>query len=191
MRPPQFLANPTHSRRIRFGCIASGGYNVTPKAVGNAIGVMCTSSTQAYTIATAFRVKRIQIWGAPLTTNSNTIALTWFGDQTLNFESNREVSDSSTSSAYVPYIDVAPPKRSSAADWQAVGGSFSTGVLFAVNLGSTGCIIDITLEYVQADGNASPTSGTVISGGTAGVVKYGPLDGYGGGQLPATQVTSM
>lgn len=191
LRPPAFLPNPHFTRKVRFGCSSTGGYNVTPKACGNAIGVMCTSTTSASTLITAFRLKRVQIWGVAAQSGiTNTVALTWFGDQTLNFESNREVSDSSTSTAYVPYIDATPPKRSSAADWQAVGGSLSSAVLFSINLPS-GSIIDCTFEVVLADGAASPTAATAISGGTAGTIKYGPLDGYGGGQLPATQVTSM
>lgn len=189
LRPPTFLPNPAFSRKIRFACNASGGYNVTPKAIGNAIGVMCTSSTSASTLVTAFKIKRIQIWGVSGTSNQ-TISLTWFGDQTLNFESNKEFSDSSTSTAYVPYLNLVPPNHSSARDWQAVGGSFSTGVIFALNCGN-GSIIDLTLDVIVGDGNASPTAATAITGGTAGVIKYGPLDGYGGGSLPATSVTSM
>lgn len=189
VRPPTFLPNPSFTRKIRFICNASGGYNVTPKAVANGCGVMCTSSTSASTLITAFKIRRVQIWGMSGSSNQ-TVALTWFGDQTLNFESNKEFSDSSTSSAYVPYLNLVPPNHSSARDWQAVGGSFSTGVIFALNCGN-GSIIDLTLDVIVGDGNASPTAATAITGGTAGVIKYGPLDGYGGGSLLAISVTSM
>jgi len=192
VRPPQQRPNPVLNRRVRYGCTTTGAYNITPKGCAFTLGAMCTSGTVAYTLCTAFRVRRIQVWGiAAQAGNTSVVSITWFGDQTLNWESNRETLDSSTSTAYVPYVDVRPPKTSSAAMWQAAQSSaFSTAVLFQVSL-SAGGVIDVEYEYVLADGNASPTATQAISGGVAGTVKYGPLDGYGGGFIPTEGVTAM
>jgi len=108
----------------------------------------------------------------------------------MNFESNKEVSDSSTSSAYVPYVEARPPRGSSASFWQAVGSNWSSEVFFDLAL-TDGSFIDLEIEYVQADGAASPTSSLAISGGSAGAVRYPSLDGYGGGNIPCVGRTQM
>lgn len=190
VRPPQVLPNPVVSRRVRYGCTTTGTYNITARTVAFTLGGICVGASTAYSLATAFRVKRIQMWGvAAQSGTTSVISVTWFGDQSLNFMSNREVMDNSTSTAYVPYISAKPPARSSAADWHACNaGSFTSDVLFSITCNQGG-VIDIEYDYVLADGNASPTASLSISGGSAGALRYGPLDGYGGGFIPTEGVT--
>jgi len=190
IRPPQVMPNPVNKRRVRYGCTTTGTYNITSRGCALSLGGICSGASTAYSIATAFRIKRIQIWGvAAQSGTTSLVTITWFGDQSLQFMSNREVMDNSTSTAYVPYIDCRPPARSSAAQWHAANaGSFTSDNLFSITCNQGG-VIDIEYEYVQADGNASPTAATSISGGVAGALRYGPLDGYGGGFIPAEGVT--
>lgn len=182
--------NPVVNRRVRYGCTTTGTYNITARTAAFTLGGMCTGASTAYSLATAFRIKRVQIWGVAAQSGTTSIvSVTWFGDQSLNFMSNREVSDSSTSTAYVPYITCRPPPRSSAAEFHASNaGSFTSDTLFSITCNQGG-IIDIDYEYVIADGNASPTASLSISGGVAGAIRYGPLDGYGGGFIPTEGVT--
>ncbi len=192
VRPPQVMPNPVINRRVRYGCTTTGTYNITARTAAFTLGGMCTGASTAYSIATAFRIKRIQVWGvAAQSGTTSLVSVTWFGDQSLSFMSNREVMDNSTSTAYVPYIDCRPPRTSSAAQWHASNaGSFTSDVIFSLTCNQGG-VIDIEYEYVQADGNASPSASLSISGGVAGAVRYGPLDGYGGGFVPTEGVTAF
>lgn len=186
IRPPPYLANPYSHRKYRYTCATAGGYNITPKMVGQSLGMMCTASNSASSLHTAFRLTKITVWGPGL----STVSITWFGDQNLNFESNREISDTSTSDAFTPYISCRPPKGSSASFWQAVGSNWSGDVFFTIHV-AVGSVIDVEVDVVTADGPASPTSSVAISGGSAGEVRYPSLDGYGGGFLPATSKTAL
>jgi hypothetical protein len=192
VRPPQVMPNPVNNRRVRYGCTTTGTYNITSRTAAFTLGGMCTGASTAYSLVTAFRIKRIQVWGvAAQSGTTSLVTITWFGDQSLQFMSNREIMDNSTSTAYVPYVNARPPARSSAAEWHAVqGSSYTSDVLFSITCNQGG-VIDIEYEYVQADGNASPTASLSISGGVAGAIRYGPLDGYGGGYIPTEGVTAF
>lgn len=189
-RPPPFYSNPYVRRRFRFNVAVTGRYNISPDNVGKALGMKMMTTTTSSSINTAYRIRSIEVWGAVVAGTASEVSVTWFGDQSLNFESNREVSDSSTSTAYTPYVRATPPPRSSAAMWRGVdGATWGTDVMFSVQ-GSLGSIIDIEVDMIQCDGDASPAASHTIAGGTAGKTVYFPLDGYGAGDLPPVGVTA-
>jgi len=186
LRPPQYMANPYYTRRSRFQISATGSYNVTVQNIMQSLGCLYRLSTAAATVNTAFRLRRLRMWGAAIvggafTPSASTVSVTWFGDQTLNFESNKEVSDSSPSSAYVAHIDATPPPRSSAAQWQAVASTASVSTaVFMLITGMAEAVIDVDFDIVHGDGANSPCFGFTTAGGTVGQMFYPPLDGVGG-----------
>jgi hypothetical protein len=185
-RPPQYFANPYYQRRQRW-LVGTGAANFSigiPNILAS-LGVVRTLTTAGWTVNCSFRVKRVRLWGPSA---GGTISIQWADMTSANnysFGAPREISDSSTSTAYVSHIDTRPPTRSAAAFWQVVPVSGSSPSLFNV-AAPTGTIIDIDFDLVHADGiNALGQPVTIVTGVTGNTL-YPPLDGVGGVIIPVS-----
>jgi hypothetical protein len=177
MGPRPFQANVRFSHRFRY---SNGSNNVTTEQITrgnllNSIIVNLTGGTSNGRIASAVRVKSIEMWtwmnnqGAVA---DQTVALTW----TSNYGPTSEISDSTFSSAVPAHIRTSPPRDSLASFWSSSGSNESEVILLisAPNYS----IMDVVLDFVLLDG--STFTATTANNGSAGRVYYSPFDGPNG-----------
>jgi hypothetical protein len=196
VRPPPFDANFSVTRKMRFGCSSSAALQpITAATLCEAFGMVCIAqNATAVPVWGFFRIKKVEMWGTtPGPGSTTSIAITWGYQNSLSaplFGTNREVQDTSTSSAYTPHFSAVPPQGSNASLWQArldSSGVRRTGnpnVMFSL-LPTLGGIVDVTLELVAYDaGKSIAIPVTVINTGVAGAYAYAPIDGIAGYFVP-------
>jgi len=165
---------------------------MTAQTLCDSFGLVCTgSNATAVSLIAAARLISVEIWGQTTTSSTaSTVSVEFNNGSNFNptYGPGTEVSDSSTSSAYTPYVMAKPPKNSNAAFWQGrtnLSGSLNATTVCYVNNSIAGGIVDVVAEVILHDnGKATPVTATVITTGTAGCLAYAPLDGIGGGVLP-------
>lgn len=193
IRPGRFDPNTRFIYRRRFELSAANTeWTVTAGSLCNAYGMVCTATNStAVGVVMAARLISVEIWGANTAgSQTSTVSVEFNNGTALNptYGPGTEVSDSSTSTAYTPYVKAKPPKRSNAAMWQGrttLGGGVSTVTIFTINNTIAGGVVDVVCEVVLSDfGKASAIPASAISSGLAGAFAYAPLDGVGGGVLP-------
>jgi hypothetical protein len=132
------------------------------------------------------------MWGTtPAAGGTTTVGVSFINSSTTQalYGAGTEASDTSTSSAYTPYVKAKPPRNSAAAFWAPrmsadTPGSFNLYPLVEIE-GPSGSVLDIVMEVVFFDSSRTNTIAvTAISQGTAGAFAYPPLDGAGGILVP-------
>jgi hypothetical protein len=192
IRPIQFDPNTKFMSRRRFNSASALTATCSPQSICDANGLVCTATNStAVGIASAVRIISVEIWGPPASTAGvSTVSIDWAptgSAQFINFSAPTEISDTSTSAAYVPYVRARPPKGSAASFWQArtkSTGAVNTDLIFTINV-PTGAVVDVLFEVVLADfGRSSAIPVTNITTGTNGAFAYACLDGVAGALQP-------
>lgn len=187
MHPPAIQGNTFVTQRLRFTPSSNlTNYPVSGDEMLQALGIMASSSTVAYALFGSFRVKEIEMWccqiptaGSPLATCAVSFPLG------STFQSNREYSDSSLSSASPAHLRVRPPGQEYASFWQ----TYTSTTAFMAFSCTQNTIIDILFECVLRDGTANVPSTVAVTAATTGAIYYEPLDGHGGVILPVSRTT--
>jgi len=197
IRPPTYDPNVYVKLKRRYfngGSSSANPCNVA--TIAESLGMTCTA-TNSIAVSTFgwFRIRRVQIWGVPPASGGSisSAAIIW-GYQNASTQSdfslNKDVRDTSSSTAYVPYINATPPAGSLASFWQNEidsTGARRTGVanvLFSIAC-SQGSIIEIDFDAVMWDaGKSVIRPSTAITSGTASAYAYAALDGVGGVLTP-------
>jgi hypothetical protein len=194
VRPPPYQSVTKFTVRRRYVTTSSASGTVSGFTLCDSIGAVCTATNASIIgVAAAARIISVELWGAAAssTLSSSTVSISWNpGTNTAaQFGSNLEVSDTSTSSAIVPYIKSRPPKESAAAFWNArllPNGTLNTGFLFQLSA-PTGSFVDVVTEVCFLDaGKATALVATPITSGTAGSFAYVSLDGVAGTYNPVS-----
>jgi hypothetical protein len=172
-KPGQFRSNIILRHTQRFTNTGATTFAVTGKTLAASFGAMCTvTNTTCACLYDAVRVKRIKIWG-PSSTAANTVSVVWSSPAPTSNAANVEVSDTSTSSAFPPYVSTAPPRESLASFWTNSG---SSSVLATLAVPNAGAIIDVEAELIISDSAATQITSSVVTG-VQGEVYYLALDG--------------
>jgi len=175
-RPPQIKSIPILSHKFRYAGFSNAGLSlsVSPNDVLGAMGTMATAANTVRSIFSSFRIIQVEIWGNfgnnSLINAESTISINWNAPSTV-FPANVEVSDSSLSTAYTPYLRAKPPRGSQAAFWQ----DSSASTMFNVTA-SYGCIVDVTVLACMSD-QQSTVVFTTASTATVGTEYWLALDG--------------
>jgi hypothetical protein len=171
-KPGQFKSNIIIHHTQRY--VTTGtGTTLTAKNIAASFGSMCTvTNSTCTTLYDAVRVKRIKIWGTAAAASS-TVSVEWSAASPGVNYANVEVSDTSTSTAYPPFVSTAPPRESLASFWT---NAFSSVVLATLTLPNAGTIIDVEAELIISDSATAAETTTVVTG-VLGEVYYLPLDG--------------
>lgn len=164
-----------HKYRFGAGSSGSGTYNITNNDILLAAGGICTVTNSTITaIFASFRVRSVEMWAlagaAPAT-----ISINWNGSPV--FVSNAEVSDSSVSPTYGPYLHARPPRMSNAAFWQTA----SSNTLFVLTVVND-TVVDVDLDLVMSD-NQDVDTVTAVSTATLGTQYFMALDGAASNNL--------
>lgn len=171
--PPSFAMQPTNHRRMRFISTSDGDLNVVIFSVDilAALGAMSMGGTDARTICSSFRIKRIDIWGSPKSDSDGawqSAVVEW--KNSTSFSKSSKVQDASNSNARPLHISTKPPPLSVCDLW--VHGPLVE--LFHMKV-PTGAIIDITVDYLLCD-RGEPLLISLPSSATTGELQYCRLD---------------
>jgi len=164
IRPAPFRANVEHRHVFRFTSTNATSASMTDNEILTAAGVIATSATVGAAIHSSFKIHRVTIWSPPASQGaSTTCSLNWV--QVVE----REISDTSVSTAVPAYLTSVPPAGSQAAFWNSNQGT----TLFSM-VAPVGSIIDIDLTLIMQDNLGSASA--VLVGATVGNAYYCCLD---------------
>lgn len=184
--PPQFRANTQFAHRIRYTGAASFSSTVSRGQLLSTFLLNLANGTSFGRLVSAIRVKRIEMWGAAVTSASSaaSVAVTWLS----NYGPNSEVSDSSTSTASPAHLITGPPAQSLASFW-SIAGSNESEIVFRV-AGPIGTIIDVWYDFTLVDGVG--TTVTTTNAGSTNNLYVTDLDGpAGSAQIVPVSVASI
>lgn len=169
------------THRFRFQSNAA----LTNVVIGssNLLGLlkMAATSTTAYALFNAVRIKRVSVWAPPA---SDLVPVTASLEYSIGTGAGnignrpRVYSDTSVGSTRVAAVSAAPDKQSAAAMWQLRSSSLTTnGAVFTLN-GPLNTIVDVELDAVLQNGETAPGA-TGATGATAGLIYADYLDNGG------------
>ncbi len=171
MNPPQMLSNVVLQHKFRY--LTSGAFNgqINSPKILNSLGVVCTVvNTTAVTIFKSFKLLSVEIWSPPASQGSaSTISIEWLGGPN---SPSREYADTTLSVSRNAHIFCRPPAQSLASFWQNPDGGPVT--LFVLNV-PTASVIDISVQYIEQDDEAAPST-VAIATGVLGNTYYLALD---------------
>lgn len=131
---------------------------------------MCVSTTLAYAIPYAIRLRRVRIWAcAPTLGSTTTIGLEWNAGSTGFLLDGMSESATTCSTTEPACIDCRPPHESLAGWYQAIV-TGNSNIIFSVTCPG-GSTIRLDYDFVINGGEGpNPPSGFAVTGGTQGLV---------------------
>jgi hypothetical protein len=170
MNPPQLNTNVRVSHKYRFTATAAQNGAITDSQLLGVCGGLCTVVNSVVTLmAESAKIRKVEVWSAPSAQGSNsTCSVDWVGYQN---SPNIEESDTTLSVAKNAHVVCSPPKSSLAAFWQKATGTALFTLVCPAN-----SIVDITLDYILSDQEATLTS-VAVATGVLGHIYYLALDG--------------
>ncbi len=165
-QPKQFQSTARVDKLFRFKSGSATTVNLSVTDLGDLFCVAATT-TSAYQLGAAVKVKHIEIWGPPSSSlDPVTVSVEWLGTTAGTFGNSLLVSDTSVGATRVAHIKSRPPVGSQVAQWQP---SASTATIcqltFPVN-----AIIDLRYSVMlRGDNGGSPVAVTAaVAGATVG-----------------------
>jgi hypothetical protein len=170
LQPPQFASNLIFNHTYRFLSTSATPTPVTPTSLLCASGTICTVvNTDVASFWQSVKVNRIHMWTPPPAVGSSaTCSIEWIG--TSSMSNNKEVSDTSVSTAFPAHVHSSPPPRSLAQFWNQP----SANAIFTLTA-PVGTIIDVNVTLVAQDDNVT-NAFSVVTTGALGVQYYLSLD---------------
>ncbi len=170
--PPQIVPSLSFGHRFRFQASGATTANITVKDLGDLL-CMATATTTAYQLASAVRIRSVEIWGPPSSSLAPVTVSCEFSSSTIGMIGpSRIVSDTSVGSARVAHVKAKPPLDSQANLWQL---STSANTLFTLVL-PVGAIVDIKYSLTMRDSSGFSVVTGTVTGATVGQVYLRPLD---------------
>jgi hypothetical protein len=184
---PQARLNPTNFLQCRYYGIVTNVIGTEAIATINAQdllrapGVVATSSSTAYAIAQAVKIKRVWIWSSPILGSSSssssptTVGIVWY-----NFtgrSNNQVVSDTSLNPACPAHVCVRPPRDSFNRLWYSNSTDNMFDIVLTGNSASYSILVQVDIDWVASNQTLAPVSVTTSNTMTVGDMYYTPLDG--------------
>ncbi len=167
LHPPPFVPSLTLNKVFRFKASAAMVNDVLSiKDVGTML-IMATGATTSNTLSTAFRLRKVEMWGpmaSDLVPVTVSVEFQFTPTSGLGGPSKLQ-SDTSMGSTVCAHVSAVPPAGSSASFWQA---DYTTDGMCLLN-GPSNSVVDLTIEYTLNDSLAAGTAVTVVAA-TAGVI---------------------
>lgn len=180
VHPQPFQPSFVLKKKIRFKAVAAATTTLTFNDLYD-LWCVAATTTSAYRIASAIRVRKIEIWG-PMASDlvPVTVVVDWTGSTTSgSFGKSNRVSDTSMGSAEPAHLVTRPPPGSQIAQW-LTGGSTTTICSLTYPLGS---VIDLSYELVARDDGTAQSVASAVAGATVGANYIRALDSTSGTNL--------
>lgn len=178
--PEPFQPSFVLKKRLRFKAVAAATTTLTFNDLFD-LWCMAATTTSAYRLAQAFRVKKIEVWG-PMASDlvPVTVSCDWTGSTTSgSFGKSNRVSDTSMGSTEPAHLSSRPPAGSQIAQW-ITGGSTTPFCILTYPLGS---VVDLTYEIVCRDDGTAQSVASAVAGATVGANYVRALDSTSGVNL--------
>lgn len=172
--PPAFVPEILFGKPLRFKTSAATSNQVI--TARDLIDLLCmaSSSTAAYSLCAAVKVRRVEMW-APMASDLTpvTCSLEWASNNTL-FGGNYVTHSDTSMGAWRPaHVVATPPARSISAMWHTGSG---TSDIFTFSC-PINTVIDVHLTFsMRGTENTSPSVSAAVSGASTGVVYCRKLD---------------
>ncbi len=164
--PPPLPLSVRKVHTFRFEASAASSTDTfSTTSLGNML-VMAATTTNAYQLCDAIRIRKIEIWG-PMASDlvPVTVSVDFTGTSAQAVGPSCKVTDTSMGANRPAHVVAIPPRTSTASMWQQTLSGLTLCTLeFPVN-----AVVDLTVEFVIRD-NGSPSTSIVVSGATVGVV---------------------
>lgn len=190
-QPPQRIQSLNFTSTVRFAATATLTNSdwLTNEIMDQ--WFVATSATTGYRLFDAIRVKRIEMWCAALSsaTASNTLISIEETPGIYLSGRNRILQDMVVGTARAAHVVWTPMASTNQAFFVTSGTATNTSLFrFTAPIGT---VIDVTYEFVLADGSASPV-GVVgaISGATTGQVYCRSISRNGTTSLPPVSIST-
>lgn len=175
-QPGQYISSVVVTRKVRYQVTTGAALPVTGDNLLDGLCVGRTATTVAQ-MASAFRLKYIEIWAGPSALASLapvTVGIEWTGEAAGQWGPSTKVNDTSIGSTRVAHVRASPPKGSQLSQFQGP----STAPLFTVDC-SAGAIIDIVMELILHDDGVASLCSSAAIGATPGAIYQRGLDALG------------
>jgi hypothetical protein len=177
--PPQFRVMRVLRQKFRFVGAITGKLSITANNVLNLLS-MATTSSAAYRLYAAAKLRKVSIWAAPNGNNYSSVAVEFPNVAGSLGGPAVVVSDTQLGQAKGCVVTAVPPKNSAAGVWFGSG----TDALFQLSGQSSQVVVDLDVDFsLQVDQGPVANSDTGLSTLTAGTIYANYLDGYASGLL--------
>jgi hypothetical protein len=169
---PQLSSNIAVNHIYRFTSNNATSTQITGKDLLGALGTLCTSSTNLYSMFESVKVNRVSIWAPPSSQGAfATCSVNWLGQSNSD---TKEVSDTTVSVTTPAFVTTKPPRNSLSSFWQTP--AVANNVLMSI-IAPVGAVIDVNLSGLLNDDDVSGNAYTCTASST-GNTYYLPLDFY-------------
>jgi len=177
LSPPQLTIPIVAGHTFRFLANTAGSAQLTKSSFGDLLCLAATA-TSAYQLGSAFKIRKIEMWGPPTSTfTPNTVSCEFNSASGTTVGPSRVFSDTSVGATRVAHIVAKPAKESTASFWQNLSGTDQVCLLYYGDK----TIIDIHYSIVlRESAGVSAVTGAVV-GATVGQLYLRPLDSVTGG----------
>jgi len=187
--PQQLQASVQIDKVIRFS--ATAALSAAPVTATDLLNMMCvaTSTTAAYRLPQAVRLRKIEAWAPPASTGASvTLSLE---DQSVGsggfVAPSRIVEDVTMGISRPAHIVWTPRVDSLLSKWLDDSGNLTT--LFVLT-GPSGSTFDVHLSFVLQDGETPTAVGTLVAA-TLGQLYFRSLNSTGGNNIPPVSYTTI
>ncbi len=166
-QPPQISPAFHGTKTLRFYSASTASGAITVKDLLDLIFV-ASSATAGYRLLDSIRLRKIEIWASAPAAGTTVVSVEESVVNTSSLISGRSfaVTDMVVGSARSAHVVYKPTRGSYTDMWFSAGlGALSTSLINIIAPASS--VLDLTLDYVIADGLQAPTS---VSRGVAGAV---------------------
>jgi hypothetical protein len=171
----QLSSNVIKKHKFRFlASSALANVDITTLHVLGVAGGLGTVANSTITLFNkSFKISKVEMWAPPPSQGSTaTVSLEWLGSGVNS--PNREVSDTSMSTAFPAHLVTKPPAQSLASFWTTVNAGSATNI-FRLNC-PAGTVVDLSLQLIENDQELANVTVTVVTA-VLGNIYYLYLDG--------------
>ncbi len=184
-QPPAISATPSARYRLRFNAQTGAVVNSTI-TIRDLYDCVCMgiSATNARRVFGAIRLRKIELWGAPVSSSTPTVNTVAIRDLTVSPVGGRDqvISDTHLGADRPAHVSWKPSKGSMASMWLDPG---QTTALLSLSC-AQGSVLDVTFDGVLGAAPGFVNSlVTATFSGAAGVVYIRALDSNSGAFWPA------
>jgi len=174
VKPPQLRSNVQLSHTYRFVSTSGTATAVTNGSIIAASGNVCVvANSIVATMFQSFKITGLKVWSPPASQGAAvTCSVEWTGSPN---SPNVERSDSTVSVAVPAHIHGPPPPMSLASFWQPVVVGSGTVTMFILTA-PVGSIIDLSVDLILCDDEASTPFQTSVTTGVLSTIYYLSLD---------------
>lgn len=166
--PPSIPSNVQVTHTFRFQGDVTGYDIVTYGDLFRLAGSVATAATSIRPIYTSLRLNSVELW-ATNTLGSSSCSLRWTTTGAYG-NVDKEITDSSLSTAYPSHLIARPPREAYQAAWYTL---VSANSLEAFQYQGVGALLmDINLSLIIQDNQPTGTGTQAVTGATIGAIYY-------------------